>query len=210
MALRLWTNSRNEYRQTIGGGNPAATSKKSMRRCATLILALVTAALTTAIISRADEAAPSAYRLKAAFLFNFAKFVEWPTEAFADARSPMVIGILGENPFGNDLEETIRDKTINDRPVVVKVFEQPSAVTNCHVLFIAASEKKPLPEIVETLRNATVLTVGETERFIESGGMINFVPEGNKIRFQINDEAARKAKLKISSKLLSLAVRSKN
>ncbi|MCU0786062.1 MAG: YfiR family protein [Verrucomicrobia bacterium] len=178
-----------------------------MRLGATTILAAVSAVLVTFGIGRAQEAPLSEYRLKAAFLFNFAKFVEWPPEAFVGPKSPMVIGVLGDNPFGTELEETVRNKVINERPVVVKVFQPPAAATNCHILFISTSEKKRLPEIFESLRRASVLTVGETDGFTETGGMINFVPEGNKMRFQINDEAARKAKLSISSKLLSLALR---
>jgi hypothetical protein len=155
----------------------------------------------------AQEPQPSESQLKAAFLFNFAKFVEWPPAAFAEATSPMVIGILGENPFGDDLERTIRGKTINNRPLVVREFRSPGEATNCHILFISASEKKRLAEIFDGLHGKSVLTVSETDGFTEAGGMINFVAEGNKIRFQINDAAAKGAGLKISSKLLSLASR---
>ena len=162
--------------------------------------------LLTLVSSRAQDPPPSEYQLKAAFLFNFAKFVEWPPVAFATSTSPIVVGILGENPFGDDLERTIRDKSINNRSFVIKEFHSPTEVTNCHVLFISASEKKRLPEILSSLSGTNVLTVSETEDFIASGGMINFVQENNKIRFQINAVAAKKANLKISSKLLSLAV----
>lgn len=178
-----------------------------MRPNATTILAAVSATLLIFGIGRAQEAPLSEYRLKAAFLFNFAKFVEWPPEAFAAPKSPIIIGVLGDNPFGTDLEETVRNKLIGERPVVVKVFQATDVATNCHILFISNSEKKRLPEILATLRGNSVLTVGETDDFIEAGGMINFVPEGNKIRFQINDETARRAKLQISSKLMSLALR---
>lgn len=156
---------------------------------------------------RAQESPPSEYRLKAAFLFNFAKFVEWPPEAFAEKTSPFIIGVLGQNPFGNELEQTIRGKTVNDRSLQVKEFHSVTEATNCHILFISTSEKQRLPEIFKGLRGASVLTVGETDRFTEAGGMINFVAEGNKTRFQINDAAAKGAGLKISSKLLSLASR---
>jgi hypothetical protein len=157
---------------------------------------------------RAQESQPTEYQIKAAFLFNFAKFVEWPPTAFAEATSPMVLGILGENPFGDDLERIIRGKTVNNRPLVVRTdFHSPGEATNCHILFISTSEKQRLPEILKGLRGASVLTVGETDRFTETGGMINFVVEGSKIRFQINDAAAKGAGLKISSKLLSLALR---
>lgn len=156
---------------------------------------------------RAQEPQPSEYQIKAAFLFNFAKFVEWPATAFAEATSPIVIGVLGENPFRDDLERTIQNKTVNDRPLVVTEFRSPGEATNCHILFISTSEKARLPEILETLRKTTVLTVSETQRFTEAGGMINFFLEGKKSRFQINDVAAKNAGLKISSKLLSLSSR---
>ncbi len=178
-----------------------------MRFCATPKMAVVSAVLMVIGTSHAQDAPLSEYRLKAAFLFNFAKFVEWPPEAFATPNTPIVIGVLGDNPFGTDLEETVRNKVINGRPVVVKFPQSSDAATNCHILFISTSERKRLPEIFESLRRASVLTVSETDRFTEMGGMINFIPEGNKIRFQINDEAAKNAKLKISAKLLSLAVR---
>lgn len=155
---------------------------------------------------RADEFQPSEYQLKAAFLFNFAKFVEWPAGAFPEARSPIIIGVLGDNPFGSELERTIRDKTVNERPLQIKEFRSAAEARGCHVLFVGNSEKKRLPEVIEGLRGTSVLTVGEAENFIESGGMIGFVREGNKVRFQINDRAARGAGLKISSKLLNLAV----
>ena len=154
---------------------------------------------------RAQESQPTEYEIKAALLFNFAKFVEWPPAAFARATSPIVIGILGQNPFRDDLARMIRDKTIDDHPLVIKEFRSPAEATNCHILFISTSEKKRLPEILEALKGASVLTVGETDGFTETGGMINFVLEGTKIHFQINKDAATSARLKISSKLMSLA-----
>lgn len=155
----------------------------------------------------AQEFMPTEYQVKAAFLFNFAKFIEWPPRAFASVKSPLIIGILGENPFHDDLVQTIRNKTVDDHPVLIKQFYSASDATNCHILFISASERKHLPEIFNTLKGASVLTVSETDRFTEKGGMINFVLEGTKIRFQINKNAATSAGLKISSKLMSLALR---
>jgi hypothetical protein len=176
-----------------------------MRLRATRILCLSLVGLLAVAGGRAQESPPTEYQLKAAFLLNFAKFVEWPPAAFAKATSPIVLGVLGENPFGNVLEQTIRGKTINNRPLVSRVFSSSAEATNCHILFISASEKARLPEILATLRTASMLTVGETDRFTESGGMINFVRQGNKTRFQINEAAAKNVGLKISSKLLSLA-----
>jgi hypothetical protein len=155
----------------------------------------------------AQEARPTEYQLKAAFLFNFAKFVEWPPEAFTGSNSPMVICVLGPSPFGSDLAQTIQGKSVNGRPLNVQEVRSASEARKCHILFISAPEQKKLPEIFESLRGSSVLTVSETERFTEAGGMINFVSQDNKIRFQINDKAARSAGLKISSKLLSLALK---
>jgi hypothetical protein len=157
---------------------------------------------------RAQESQPTEYQLKAAFLFNFAKFVQWPPTAFEGVASPIVVGVLGENPFHDDLARTIRNKTIDEHPLVIKEFRSPSEATNCHILFISTSEKNRLPEILKGLKGTSVLTVGEMEHFTESGGMINFVLVGKKIRFQINNDEATKAGLKISSKLMSLALHS--
>jgi len=158
--------------------------------------------------SRAQEPPLTEYQIKAAFLFNFAKFVQWPAGALAEANSPIVIGIIGENPFHDDLARTIRNKTVDDHPLVIKEFRALTEATNCQILFICTSEKKRLPEILANLKGSSVLTVGETDRFTETGGMINFFQAGTKLRFKVNQEAAIKAGLKISSKLLSLASRS--
>jgi len=153
-----------------------------------------------------QEVQPTEYQLKAAFLFYFAMFVEWPQRAFADETSPFVIGVLGENPFQNDLTRTVQDKKIDEHPLLVREIRLPTEATNCHLLFISASEKKRLPEILESLKGTSVLTVSEVERFTEQGGMINFVLQGKKIRFQINKDAATASGLKVSSKLMNLAV----
>lgn len=121
----------------------------------------------------------------------------------------MVIGVLGENPFHEDLERTLRNKSIDGHPLVVKEFRLPGDVTNCHILFISNSVKAQLPQILAGLKENSVLTLGEMDHFTESGGMINFVVEGTKIRFQINNDAATRAGLKVSSKLLALALRPK-
>jgi hypothetical protein len=176
-----------------------------MRFRAIPIPGLILAWLLMAGPGRTQDAQPTEYQLKAALIFNFAKFVEWPPAAFAGAASPIVIGILGDNPFDDELARTVRGKAINNRPLVVQEFRSASEATNCHVLFISNSEKKRLPEILKSLQGTRALTVGETDRFTESGGMINFFEAGKKIRFQINLDAARNAGLKVSSRLLSIA-----
>ncbi len=172
-----------------------------MRVGATHILLL---SLLLAGRSHGQEAQPSEYQVKAAFILNFAKFVNWPPDAFPDAQSPLHIGVFGENRFGPDLERTVRNKTLNNRPIVVKECRTLEEAKKCHLLFIGTSEKKPLQEVLDGLAGMNILTVGETENFIKSGGMINFFREGNRFRFEINDEAAKKAGLKIDSKLLGL------
>jgi len=153
-----------------------------------------------------EDSQPTEYQIKAAFIFNFAKFVEWPAAAFPKASSPMVVGVLGENPFHDALEKTIKNKTVDEHPVVIMQFHSATEATNCHILFISSSEKARLPQILKQLNGTSVLTVSEMSGFTEAGGMINFVFEGTKIRFQINNDAANSVGLKISSKLLKLSV----
>ena len=140
------------------------------------------------VLGHAQAPAPSEYQLKAAFLFNFAKFVEWPQQSFTDEKSEFIIGILGDNPFGDDLSRTVDGKKISEHPIRVQKFEAAEDI-KCHILFISSSEKKRLAEIFAKIKGNPILTVGEAEQFIQTGGIINFVHVDNKIRFQINDEA---------------------
>ena len=164
--------------------------------------------LLAAAPGRAQSPQPTEYQLKAAFLYNFAQFIDWPPEAFADDKTPFVFGILGDNPFGSDLERIVAGKKINDRPISVKVFHTAAEAAHCQILFVSNSEKKHFSEIIQSLHGNAVLTVSETDGFIQAGGMINFLLMGGKIRFQINDGPAKTVGLKISSKLLSLAAAS--
>ena len=153
------------------------------------------------------QTAPTEYQIKAAFLFNFAKFVDWPVPADPSSNAPIVIGVLGENVFQDDLAAAINGKTINNHPLQFRQFRSALETTNCQILFISPSEKSRFARIIGELHNASILTVSETDHFIEDGGMINFVIVEKRVRFQINNDAAKKAGLTISSKLLSLAVR---
>lgn len=162
--------------------------------------------LLAGVFARA-QTAPTEYQIKAAFIYHFAEFVDWPPQAFTGASSPMVIGILGENVFGDNLQRTINGKTVRGHPLQVKQFTSLAEATNCQVLFISASEKDNLPKILAQLQGGNTLTVGEKmDNFLSTGGMINLVIVEAKVRFQINNEAAKKAGLTISSKLLTLAV----
>lgn len=145
------------------------------------------------------------YEVKAAFLNDFAQFVEWPADAFADVQSPIVIGILGDDPFGDSLREIVRDENVDNRPLIIKRYQRVQDVKACQILFISQSENKRLEEILSGLKDRSILTVGDFDGFAKRGGMIRFVTEKNKIRFRINVEAAKTAHLTISSKLLRLA-----
>lgn len=172
-----------------------------LSRCAPLLMALLLVAAAPALAAP-TLAAPTEYDVKAAFLFNFSQFVDWPDMAFADAQSPLVIGVLGTDPFGNALDEIVRGETVKGRPLEVRRFRSVGEMDTCHILFIDRSEQRRFAEILAGLKGRSILTVGDFEDFAESGGVIRFVSAGNKIRLRINLDAARAANLTISSKLL--------
>jgi|SRR5579862_8663311 len=147
----------------------------------------------------------SEYQVKAAYLFNFLKFVEYPAESFADPLAPMVIGVVGEDPFGSALPQVVIGKTVQGRDLVIRAYRAGEDLRAAHILFISASERKKLPMILSGLHGASVLTVADTPGFLEAGGMIQFLNENGRVRFAINADAAGQARLKLSSKLLSLA-----
>jgi hypothetical protein len=152
----------------------------------------------------AQEALPE-YQVKAAYLYNFLKFVEWPESAFPDPLAPIVIGISGNDPFGNSLPQVIIGKTVQGRDLVIHKYHSGEDMHGAHILFISPSEKKRLPQILSSLSGSSVLTVSDAAGFLDAGGMIQFLPENDRVRFAINVDASSRAKLKMSSKLLSLA-----
>jgi hypothetical protein len=143
--------------------------------------------------------------IKAAMIYNFAKFVEWPPEALGGEGDPVVVGVLGNYPFGATLETVLRGKTVQGRPVLLRRFDMAPHLGACHILFISKTERNRLPEMLPALRQASVLTVSDMDNFARLGGVIGLVLEDSKIRFQVNADAARQAGLKVSSKLLKLA-----
>ena len=144
------------------------------------------------------------YQVKAAFLFNFAQFVTWPETSFTNAEQPFQIGVLGSNPFGKGLAETVRGETIHGRPMVIQESRRAETLANCQIVFICNSEAGHVDEILTTLGSKPVLTVSEIPGFANRGGVINFYREGTKVRFEINPDAAGKKSLKVGSELLSL------
>jgi hypothetical protein len=145
------------------------------------------------------------YDLKAAFLFNFSQFVEWPREAFSETNAPFVIGVLGDDPFGKSLDEMVANELARGHHIVVRRYRDMRQTTDCHILYISPSETARLDSIFEFLRGKAILAVGETDRFTARGGTIRFLVEDSKLRLKINVDAAKAAKLIISSKLLRQA-----
>jgi hypothetical protein len=166
---------------------------------------LLVTLMTAAFILTAQTPSSRAYQVKAAFLFNFSQFVDWPSDAFTDTEAPMVIGILGEDPFGTYLEEIVSNERINGHPLTISHFQDINDIKNCHILFVNVKRTDQLSEILTKLKQRNILTVSDSPSFIKDGGMIRFMTEDNKIRLQINPQAARSAELNISSKLLKLA-----
>jgi hypothetical protein len=146
------------------------------------------------------------YELKAAYLFNFGKFVQWPSEAFKKSNDPFIIGIFGNNPFGDILQQTIQNKTLQNRPVILINVTTPEEAETCHVLFICKTDKLQFTQIIKAISKKPVLTVGDNiEDFCQQGGMINFTVQRSQKRFEINNKASSRVQLTISSKLLSLS-----
>lgn len=152
--------------------------------------------------ARADEQ-PLEYQVKAAFLLNFTKFVQWPATAFADQRSPLAICILGEDPFGNALADMVKGEAVNGREIVIQRIAHDPAPKACQVLFVARSQKEARRILAEL--GPGVLTVGEGGKFLQDGGIIAFVIEDRRVRFDIAQSAAARAMLTISSRLMNVA-----
>jgi len=163
------------------------------------------AAAAPVVIASANSPAYTEYEVKAAFLYKFTKFVEWPEEAFSGPDAPLTIGVLGEDPFGYALEEAVRGKTVSNRRIEVQRTRSATESQRCQMVFISASEEPKLGATLGALKGSSILTIGDVGRFAERGGMIGLLKDGNKIRFQINIDAAEDAGLKISSQLLNLA-----
>jgi YfiR/HmsC-like len=166
-----------------------------------MLLILVNAAL---LPGQAEPLSPTEYQVKAAFIYNFAKFVEWPMESSAKD-SPFVIGILGQDPFGGALDEIVSGKTVRDKKITVKRFSSIDDAMNSRILFISKSEKESMGQIIKRLDGASVLTISDIGQFAEQGGMIELVIDHNRVRFAINVAATEQAGLKPSSQLLKLA-----
>jgi hypothetical protein len=148
---------------------------------------------------------PLEQQVKAVFLFNFAQFVEWPATAFLQPDSPIVIGILGKDPFGTFLEETIHNERVNGRPLIIERYSTVKEVKNCHILFIHASATSKIDATLKALKGRQILTVSDINNFANHGGMVRFIKESNKVKLRINVNAAKAEGITISSKILRLS-----
>lgn len=162
-------------------------------------------ALIGALSVHAQHSNPTEYEVKAAYLYNFGKFIEWPAKVSV-AGDPFTICVLGQDPFGASLNATIASETINGRSVVVKRIPRPQEAVSCRILFISSSEESRLKEILATLEQTSALTVSDMPQFTRRGGMIQFVVESNRVRFEVNLTSAERAGLTLSSQLLKVAI----
>jgi hypothetical protein len=155
--------------------------------------------------ARAQSPSATEYQVKAAFLYNFAKFVEWPDDAFPSADAPIQICIAGDNPFGGDLEKFVKTKTVAGRRFRVVQLRAAQQCKSCHILFVSSADTERIPDVIRNVSGGSVLTVGESPVFTNEGGIINFVLENERVRFEVNNRAATAARLRLSSKLLTIA-----
>jgi len=159
--------------------------------------------LSTPAVMSAES--PTEYQIKAAFLYNFIKFVEWPAEAAPQTGGEFVVGVLGDDPFGNDLDAMLSGKSVQDDKITLIRISNVQDAKRCQVLFIAGSEEWKLDKILKALEGRPILVVSDISGFVRRGGTIGFTMEGNKVRFSINNRVAETDHLTVSSQLLKLA-----
>ncbi len=174
----------------------------SVLRKRLVALLLVMTGISTIV---ASQPSPREYRIKSVFLFNFTQFVEWPSDAFESDDAPLVIGVFGADPFGSFLDETIHGELTQGHPLVVKRYESIDEIDNCHILFLASSDRQVTRRLLAALKGKPVLTVGDYDGFARMGGMIAFDEDKGKIALRINATPVSEARLVVSSKLLRLA-----
>jgi hypothetical protein len=178
--------------------------KSRLSRAAALALSYICLA-SPGVPPAAPQTVSSEYEVKAAFLYNFARFVDWPSQAFpGEENSPFTLCLAGD-PFEGALDKILQGETLDRRPLTVRRMSADNDIHGCHILYVGPSEARRVPEILNNLGNAPILTVGETDDFIDNGGIVRFVKTGSRIHFQINPDAAQSASLKVSSRLLHLA-----
>lgn len=189
--------------QKRGETVPLRIAYPLVKFCATVLTALLYLAAASSI--RAQAGTSVEYQIKAAFLFNFAKFVDWPPDAFPSDKSPITLCVFRHDPFGSSLDEIIQGKTINNRAILARRTNELPDLKPCQLVFVDKEADKGLSDVLNSLKGTSALVVGESEGFAERGGGIQFFLEDNKLRFAINVDAIQRARLNVSSKLLALA-----
>lgn len=168
-------------------------------------LGVVGAVLASGLAARAEPGPSLEHHVKAAFLYNFAKFVDWPTNALASADAPFVIAVLGDESLAQVLEQTVKGKSIGNRVIQTRRITDETRIGPCQILFVARSKARQTAQVLAALGRANVLLVGESPGFLTAGGAICFTNPEGQVRFEVNTAAAERAGLKISSKLLRVA-----
>jgi hypothetical protein len=206
--LRLLRFARNDNVGIIQRSRSLAAAKRILLcRIRRVMLAFFAVLMITLGLSFpiAQASQPTEAQVKAAFIYNFAKFTEWPSYLLRDPDKPFVIGVLGDDEFYEALKEVVKEKSVQERPVSVRRITKAEDGRSCHVLYIGDSQEENITYIFDTLKDFHVLTVGDINGFAKKGGMINFVREGKFIRFEINVNAVERSGLKVSAQLLKLA-----
>lgn len=180
------------------------TSRAFKRIWTTAAVALLLAGMPCAEVEAKEESSRE-YSLKAVFLYHFCQFITWPPDRFQSDQTPFVIGVLGDNPFGNLLSETVKGEIVRGRPIQLKHLKNSKEGQSCHLLFVSDKALAEHPEVLATVKGHSVVTVGESEGFLNQGGMIALAAEQNRIRVRIYLAAAETARVEISSKLLRIA-----
>ena len=196
--------TRNHRRSSCGWRLAVRLDSSRIRRASFFTLLVVWLFLSTSPEALSQDQEDAEYSVKLAFLFNFTKFVEWPPDSYRDPQAPLVICIIGRDPFRQDLEAELRTRKVGDHPVEVKTLRSSDKLSACHIVFVPVTEKD-LGRIFSGLQGSSTLTVGETTGFAALGGIINLTVEGNNVHFEVNRLAADRAGLKIGSRLLSIA-----
>ncbi len=163
------------------------------------------AAAQTAFAAPEATPPPREYEIKAAFIYNFTKFIEWPARSFPDAQSPFVIGVLGETPCAEALEQLVKDRKFNGRTIIVRRIAEAQALGRLQILFVGSAQDVEFGTLLPTIAADPILTVGESTAFASMGGAINFVRQDDKVRFEVNLHSAGQSGVKISAQLLKLA-----
>jgi hypothetical protein len=187
--------------------NNQALKRASLLVCRDLILisVLIFSARAVLVAAASPERQVSEYEVKAAYVYYFAKFTEWPAEILPNSNSPIVIGVVGDSEFASMLEKIVKGKTVQNHPITIHNLKIPADLSGCHIIYISSFEQQRANQIAGDLRSAPILTVTEAEKSSRSKGLINLVVEEGKVHFEVDLPGAAKARLKISSKLLRLA-----